>query len=270
MFLEENLQFLIDVGLTKTQAKVYLSLLKLGQTDGKLLAKKAEVPRQIVYRTLGQLQEKGLIEKEIGRPYKFRATPPKHVLQIIMSQRRQQNKEIREKAKFLLKKLQKYEKVTNEEHEYTFTYIEGQERIIQLFRLYHKKTKLNIEGLTTLPRFLQIVHHCYKEISSALDRKVKIRVVIEKPKYAINFSEEVKTLLAKPNLELKFSNNPLPTSSAVFDKKETTVCFFPKKPLGMSPILITNHPSFISMARDHFKSIWKLSEIYYRDCSARR
>lgn len=261
MFFEEDFQFLMDIGLTKTQAKTYLSLLKLGETDGNSLAKNAEVSRQIVYRTLDQLQEKGLVEKKIGRPYKFRATPLKHGLQIIMSQRRRQYQEIREKAKVYLKKMQNYQKATNEGHKYTFTYIEGRERIIQLYRLYHKRTKLQIEGITTLPRFSQIVHYSFKEFILALNRKVKIRVVMEKPKYKYNFSEEIKALLAKPNFKLKFSNNPLRTNLAVFDNKETTINYFPSKPLGESPILVTNHPSFTSMAQDHFKLLWKSSEI---------
>ena len=65
MFLaEEDIQFLTDIGFTKTQAKLYLTLIKLGQTDGNSLGKSAEVPRQIVYRTLDELQNMGLIEKK--------------------------------------------------------------------------------------------------------------------------------------------------------------------------------------------------------------
>jgi len=263
MFLaEEDVLLLTDIGFTKTQAKLYLTLLKLGQTDGNSLGKNAEVPRQIVYRTLDELQKMGLVEKYIGRPYKFKATPIKHGLQIIMLQRRQQYNEIREKAQIFLQKMQNYKKEKSQDHKYNFTILEGRERILQIFKLQHKKVKLKIDALSTLNRWLQIVHYCYKEFAGALDRKVKIRVVIEKPKYEISFPENIETLLAKPNLNLKFSHAPLVTNSGSFDHKEATFSFFPSKPLGDTPILLTNHPSFLSMARDHFQNVWNSATDY--------
>ena len=53
-----------------------------------------------------------------------------------------------------------------------------------------------------------------------------------------------------------------PDKKAIFDNKEATISYFPSKPLGASPILLTNHQSFVSMARDHFEAIWKKAEKY--------
>jgi sugar-specific transcriptional regulator TrmB len=95
----EEIQLLMDIGFTKTQAKLYLTLLKLEEADGRALSEKANVPRPEVYRTLSELEKKGLVEKEISTPYRFKATPLNFGLQILMSQRAQQFKEVQEKKR---------------------------------------------------------------------------------------------------------------------------------------------------------------------------
>jgi sugar-specific transcriptional regulator TrmB len=76
MFIEEDeIRLLEDVGFTKTQAKLYMTLLGFEETDGRTISAKAKIPRQEVYRTLDELEKKGLVEKVISSPYKFKATP---------------------------------------------------------------------------------------------------------------------------------------------------------------------------------------------------
>lgn len=253
----DDIQLLADIGFTTTQAKIYLTLLKTGQTEGHTLSKNAEVPRQVVYRTLDELQHMGLIQKSITRPYKFTATPLKYGLQIIISQKRQQYKETKIKAKNILQKMQNYNEEITNNHEYSFNIIEGRERIAQILKLQYKKTKIKVDTLSTLPRWLQIVDCCNSELRGALAKKVKIRVVVKKPEYEISLPENVSTLLEKPNFKLKISPTCLQTNLSVFDNEEAYLSFFPSKPLGSSPLLLTNHPSFIAMARDHFESFWK-------------
>jgi hypothetical protein len=158
--------------------------------------------------------------------------------------------------------MQNCNKIPSKDQKYKFTVIEGRERLIQIFKLNHKKAKHRIDSLSTLPRLLQTIHHCYQEIIMALDKKVQFRVVIQKPNYDFCFSEEAKALVEKPNFTLKLNGAPLKTNSAIFDNKEATISYFPSKPLGASPILLTNHQSFVSMARDHFEAIWKKAEKY--------
>jgi sugar-specific transcriptional regulator TrmB len=61
MVEEEFVQILTRLGLTISQAKVYLALLELKKATGKITAKHSEVARQEAYRVLGELQEKGRV-----------------------------------------------------------------------------------------------------------------------------------------------------------------------------------------------------------------
>jgi sugar-specific transcriptional regulator TrmB len=261
-FSEQDTQRLTEIGFTKNQAKLYLTLLKLGKTNGKTLSKHATASRPVVYRTLDELQKMGLVEREITSPYKFKATPLKQGLQILMAQKLQQYEENRERTEeFLLKKENCLEENLKEQ-EYRFNVVEGKERIIQIMKLQHDNVHRRADILSTLPRWLQILNCCFENYKKALQRKVKYRVVIDKPENAIVFPDNLQVLLEKPNFELRVVRSPLQNNFGIFDDNEATFNFFPSKALKESPIIWTNHPGFISMARDQFEKVWRLAQEY--------
>lgn len=260
-FDEEDTHLLTDIGFTKNQAKLYLSLLKLGKAEGKTLAKAAGASKSIVYRTLNELHNMGLVEREIAVPYKFKATPLKQGLQIIMNQRLERYRENREKTEqFLIRKQDMQEEI--EEQEYRLTAYEGKDRIIQIIKLQHDKASQSIDILSTLQRWLQIIDYCFENYEKALARKVKYRVVIDKLEGKIVLPKEVQALVSNPSFELKIARSPLVNNIGICDGKEATFNFYPSKSLKESPILWTNHPSFISMAQDHFEKTWKSARIH--------
>jgi sugar-specific transcriptional regulator TrmB len=258
----EEIQLLTQIGFTANQAKIYLSLLKRGEMDGKSISKSAKVPRPEVYRTIDELQKKGLVEREISTPYKFKATPLDYGLQVLQLQQVQKCREMQEKTKEALRKFQSLFLKPSEEQEYRLMMVEGKARLVQIMKLEHNNVQQTTAILTTLQRWLQILDFCLQEYTEALDRKVKYRVVIEKPAEKIMFPENIKALLAKSNFELRLSKEHLRINAAVFDENEATINFFEGKSLMESPIIWTNHPGFIQMCQDHFDKVWKSAEKY--------
>ena len=260
---EKENKFLCEIGFTKTQAKIYLTLLKLGKANARTLSRDTNIPRTEVYGTLNELQKKGLVEKEVtATPYKFKATPLEFGLQIIMTQKFQQFKEFQIKTKEFLRENQSCGLNIQQKHEYNLTMIEGKQRLMQIFKRQHDEVQKNVGVLSTLQRWTQILDCCFENYGKALERGVKYRVVIEKPVDKGNFPENVQALLAKPNFELRLSVSPLRTNGAIFDDKEAVISFFPSRFLAESPFLLTNHPSFISMCQDQFDKVWKSAREY--------
>jgi sugar-specific transcriptional regulator TrmB len=259
---EESISLLTQLGFNIAQAKVYLALSKLEEANARTLSKETNVPRPEVYRTLGELQEKGFVEKVITTPYRFKVTPIEYGLQILMVQKVQQFKELQEKTKEFLRKIQNRPIETMKEQEYRFIMVEGRERLLQIIKDEHDNVQQSVDILSTLTRWLQILDLCFKDYEKALARKVKYRVVIEKPRGEINFPENARALLAEPGFELRLSRGPLVTNAAIFDQKEATFNFIPSKSLAESPIIWTDHPSFIAMCQDHFEKIWKAAREY--------
>ena len=63
---EQDVENLVAIGLTITQAKVYLTLAHLGTAKAKAIWKDSEVARQDIYRVLSELEQKTLVEKIFG------------------------------------------------------------------------------------------------------------------------------------------------------------------------------------------------------------
>jgi len=256
-FVDEDAQFLVRLGFTENQAKLYLALLRRGRTDAGTLQKLTKVPRPAVYRTLNELQEKGFVDKEIALPYSFKATPIHLALQIIVKEKMEDYKKIVDQTKEFLRKFQQPEEETSHIGEYKFIILNGKERIIQRMKEQHDKALSSVDIISTLPRWLQIVEECFDNYKKALKRGVKYRVIVETPEFEPNLSEKVQALLKNSNFKLKFIRKSRKTNSAIFDKEEATFNFFPSRIIAESPLIWTNHPSFIAMCQDHFATTWK-------------
>ena len=258
---DEDIHLLTEVGFTKTQTKLYIALLRFEETDGKMLSEKANIPRQEVYRTLRELEKKGLVERVVSKPYKFRAVPLRYGMQILLTQQAQRFKEIREKTEEFLRKHQTQNKEATKQ-EYKLIMVEGRHRLIQIMRYQHDSVQRNVNVLTVLPRWLQILDFCFEDYKKAIDRGVQYKVVLEACKGENMLHENIQALLKKQDFELRLSPNPLKTNAAIFDENEVTINLHPSQSLAESPIVWTNHPSFILMCKDHFDKIWNSAKKY--------
>ena len=259
---EEDIRLLTEVGFTRSQARVYLTLLKIGETDARTLFKKANITQPEVYRALDELQRKGLVEKELSVPLKFTATSINFGLQMLMSQKVQQCKETQKNIKKFLRKNQSCLIKKPPKKEVKLIVLEGKEKLMQTIKQAHGSAEKSVDIISTLHRWCIILDCCFENYMRALERKVRYRVIINKPLGKIMFQENIQTLLAKPYFELRFSKGPLKTNAAIFDEKESTINFFEGKPLNESPIIWTNHPGLIQMCQDHFDKVWKSAEKY--------
>jgi len=81
---------LIKLGLTNNESKVYLALLKLGNTNAGEIIKKTNLHRNIVYDNLDKLIEKGLVSYVIIKNIKhFEVTSSKELKDFIEKQKQE-------------------------------------------------------------------------------------------------------------------------------------------------------------------------------------
>jgi DNA-binding transcriptional regulator GbsR (MarR family) len=82
MEMDENI--LEEIGLSKNEAKVYLSLIYLGCTTAGKIAKHSKVPRPNVYDALERLQEKGLVSHVMkDEKMHFEASEPSALMNLL-------------------------------------------------------------------------------------------------------------------------------------------------------------------------------------------
>jgi len=79
-----DLHVLEEIGLTKGEAKVYLSLLSLGLTTTGPIVRESGVSASKVYKVLARLAKKGLVSYIVKKRTKFfRAADPERLLDFL-------------------------------------------------------------------------------------------------------------------------------------------------------------------------------------------
>jgi sugar-specific transcriptional regulator TrmB len=256
---EEDIRSLTQIGFTEAQAKLYLALLTIGKTDAKTLAKQANVPRQAAYRTLSELQEKGLVERIISLPQEYRAIPLRDGLAVMIRHKANEYTQIMENAKEFLHRYDIQQEQTPSD-EFSISIIEGKETIIRKSIYGSNSAKQEICIFSTFQRWTQTKMELYETVEKALKRGVKYRVIMETPTGDFFFTKEFKSVLTHPNYNIRLATEKLKINASLFDDKEACFSFYPSKALSESPVVWTNHPSLLIGFRDHFENVWGSSE----------
>jgi len=256
---EDSVKLLMQVGFTEAQAKIYLTLCSMGQTDAKTLAKQASIPRQAVYRTLDELHEKGIVEKIIAIPQEYRAIPLHDGLSIMIGYKAKEYANIAEKAKEFLGRYEEQTLLQQTKEEYSISIIESKDAIINKIRNITEACTSKVWVCQTLQRWIQ-VNVCLSETKEeALRRGVKYRIILAQPEGEISFPKDLKPLLSHPNYQVKVTNR-LQINASLHDDKYGCFSFYPSKSLSESPVIVTNHPSLLIGFKDHFENVWSSSK----------
>jgi len=101
MITQEEARALTGLGLTGSQAKVYLALVKVGQARASTLwaSLSGGVARQDIYRILSELQKLCLIEKVIVKPTEFRPLPIEECFSFLLQRRKDETAKLQKQAK---------------------------------------------------------------------------------------------------------------------------------------------------------------------------
>ena len=261
MFLNSaNTHLLSEIGFTKTQAKLYFILLKLGKTDANKLSENSNIASPAVYRTLHELSKMGLVETEIGLPYKYRATPLRQGLEILLNQKFEQLVTMRQKTEELILTSHFTAGDIAKEDEYFLRFLAGKTKIMQTIKNKHDFAKQKIRILSTIQRWLFIIDCCLENYKDALNRNIQYEIVLNGNPDNLLFPKNIRPVLENPQFKIKLIQKPLSNNFIIFDNNEAIFNFLPGKTLGKSPVMWTNHPGLICMAIDHFEKIWKNAE----------
>ena len=82
---EKTRKALKEFGLTEYEAKAYISLVESGTLAASELSRTAAIPYSKIYEIIGNLERKGWVESEQGRPSKYYAKEPLTALESSMA-----------------------------------------------------------------------------------------------------------------------------------------------------------------------------------------
>jgi sugar-specific transcriptional regulator TrmB len=255
----EDAQTLMHLGLTKSQAKVYLALLRL-VVDSKVttIAKFVDVPRQDVYRLLAELQQIGIVQKALVKPATFKSSPPEEAVSILIERRKSDFSVLKKEADKFVKNAKDplYEQIALPENDQFILYSE-REAITCKAREVIENIQVSLKDITPFNELEPWLSVLSKSIDESLNRGVKIRWITERPEDLRSIPKFLRTYLKYQNFEVRFVPQPLIAKIGIFDSKEVILGVFMESGFARSPALWSSNPSFIALAENYFESCWK-------------
>jgi sugar-specific transcriptional regulator TrmB len=257
MALQDEVLTLSRLGLTFNQARVYLALIRSGLSTAKTISKNSGIARPDVYRIMPTLEKLGLVERIVSAPCKFRAISRQHAFSVLMDRRIKETSELQAITKEMLKVFKNNtNRTVFEEAESQFVLVPEQVAI-QRKKKRLERTARSFDVITSWKRFPNAFTFTYKkEVTEALKRGVKIRVIIDKPEEEEIVSDTIKHLEKHPAFKIRYSLEPLTALISIIDKDEACVCTHTKTALTEDSFLWTNNPSLLSLLQDYFEILW--------------
>jgi sugar-specific transcriptional regulator TrmB len=255
---DEDANTLKQLGLSVSQAKVYLALLLLGKTKGSTLWKCSGVARQDIYRILTELQEKGFIEKRLDiRPTEYEAVPLEDVVSVLLMHKSEEYQEVKKNTATFIKKTRNYQ-VTQLLEDAQFRFI-VQKAQTQRRKKCIEIAKERIDVVTTWERFLQVISEQLGSFKSSLSRGVKHSWVVTNPKEKGGIPQATQKYLKNPNCKIRFLGNFSPeVAFSLYDGKQVLIATNARKPIyADSEVLWSNNPSITSIMQRYFSSLWE-------------
>jgi sugar-specific transcriptional regulator TrmB len=93
---------LVNLGLSKQDAEVYIFLATQGPQKGKNIAGALKLYKQQLYRSLKNLQGRGMVTATLEHPAHFSAVPIEKVIELIIKAKLEQAKALQESREELL------------------------------------------------------------------------------------------------------------------------------------------------------------------------
>jgi sugar-specific transcriptional regulator TrmB len=255
--LKDDVEILLRLGLTPSQGKVYLALVKLGTgSKGSVIAKVADVPRQDVYRTLDELQKIGIVQKTLENPAKFWGSPPKEVVENLLERKMNYFSKLKKDADdFAISVKELFDETVIQQEKNEFVLLTDRDAVTWRVSKIIENTQTTINCISPfreLTAWFAVLSEAY---DAALDRGVKIRWITEEPKTINAIPKTLCAFMERKNFEFR-SITSYVSKISTYDQKEVVLAIVENGSFAC-PGLWSNNPCLVSIVQSHFETLWK-------------
>jgi sugar-specific transcriptional regulator TrmB len=172
---EESIKKVLkNFGATEKEAEVYIFLAKHGVLKGGEIVKQTKTHKALVYRILGSLQRKGLVESTLEAPARFTAVPFETILDLNIKAKQEEAAQIETQKKELLSYWKSISKTEPQLTLEKFTVIEGSHKIYPKISQMIKETKSQFSAISTVPGLVRADY--FGLFRAAFDHPLKSKI----------------------------------------------------------------------------------------------
>jgi len=260
MALDRLSEKLIDFGFTKEEAEVYVFLSSMGPSPARVVSRRFDINRMRAYRTLKSLEDKGLVERIIGRPMRFVANPLKESLSKYIDGFRERLTELETREEAIIEDWTRISDATSEQPEESrFRIFEGRQQIYELMIQMCERAHEEICIVTTKRDLHRLALMGIDERLRTVSKEgIRVRVLtqVEGPDFAEMeyFSDFA---------EIRHVPLPAPVRFVTIDERETLTTTSMEDTMSLTTHddagLWTNAPSYNSAMKVFFDALWRLA-----------
>ncbi|MDI9577563.1 MAG: helix-turn-helix domain-containing protein [Thermoproteota archaeon] len=253
---ENCIKTLAELGVNKTQAKIFLALVENGTSTIRTISNYSGVGRPETYRAILQLKTNGLIETILCTPTKYKAIPLCDAISILMDQKNKKIIELKEKSEELLKEFAKKPNEITDAEDDTFILVPRGQNSINKNKEAIVKSKKKIDFITSAKSFNQTLLSASDEINEAVNRGVIVRFILDKNTRNKTLTKIFTDLCKNTRCQIKYVPHLPQAFIAIYDKKEIQMATSEEGDLNQTPILWSNNSVLVKVIQDYFETTW--------------
>ncbi len=255
MAINTNSDTLIALGLNGSQARIYLALVDNGICSVREVSKIAQLSRPDTYRTIVALEDKGLIERVITSPTKYKPLALREALTILMERKKKEVKELNQKVESFYEQYREKEvRHSSQDASHQFILISEGEALSHKLRKMDENAQKSICVMLSQKKLLPWL--LYDEtINQALARGINVKILTEKnsgltvPKDLVEFERN-------QTFEIRYSKIPITVCFRIYDSKEVLLTTVTMSDAKESTAVWSNNSSFLELAQTYFDTAW--------------
>ena len=238
-----------ELGLTGSEVKAYVALLKGGTMTASDVSREARIPYSKVYDALESLHERGWVEEQKSRPIVYTAKPPDTALEELKSR---QETERKEKEQVALEELMGIYVSRGEQEKPDIWIMRGTNEILS--RVKNLLLNCRVELLIALPPQLVSLTDRIEPLMATLKEKGVRSLILTSPE----IPRESASQLAR-FAELR-TRKTMYGGGLISDSREVVLLLGGGEPGGLPLAIWASHHGLASFAKDYFEFLWNSPE----------
>jgi len=246
---EKTRRALKDFALTEYEVKAYIALVETGSMPASELSKVASIPYSKIYEIIGNLERKGWVESEQGRPSKYYPKAPSLALE--SSRMRVENTLKTSQAEALGELQPLFEKKGAQERPDIWI-VRGQNNILDKIRESLERTRNEL--LVAMPGVPDsILSVASRMLSTMRDRGVKVSVMLP-------VSTGKDSLRALKGLAEVRVREQLFGGGLISDSNQILLLLGEEPEKGLTLAISSDHLGLVRFGKSYFEYLWENSK----------
>lgn len=256
---EQPIKILTNLGLTYREAKIYLTLNRIGKATVKELSAAAHMDRPNVYGVIAKLQKLNLIEQMLTTPIVYKSVPMDQGVGMMLDHKKHELTELSIETKKLLKtykNIRMYQLQEGCKLKIIPKETPTQKKFDELFS---GTEKLN-EAVCYWPDPSSILSWDYPIWKKLLKKNVEVHLIVYIPANK-KLPEKAQELTKNPLFKIRYIESPPKISLSIYDQKKAflSTSLSPSE----SSFLLVDNIDFVAFFQDYFEMLWQKSSDRY-------